>query len=144
MPKAYIGTSGFSYLHWGNGIFYSKDLPQARWFEYYCRYFDSVELNVSFYRLPKKEVFASWREEAGEKFAFSVKGSRFITHIKRLKDCKEPLKVFFASLRGLTSQEVRPHQGKHVVLWQLPPNLKQDIRRLEEFLSEVRPPERSD
>ena len=148
MSKVYIGTSGFSYSHW-KGVFYPEGLPQPKWFEYYCQYFKSVELNVSFYRLPKKEVFAGWRQRAGPPalnrsgtgpaggFVFSIKGSRFITHIKKLKDCQESVKVFFEaadSLRGRTSDEVRPPQGKNVVLWQLPPGLKADSIRLESFL----------
>jgi uncharacterized protein YecE (DUF72 family) len=136
MAKAYIGTSGFSYPHWGNGIFYPKDLPSGKWFEYYCQFFDTVELNVSFYRLPKKEIFASWRRKAGPGFVFSIKGSRFITHIKKLKDCQEAANVFFEAaepLRGLTSSEVRPPQN--VILWQLPPGLAFDKPKLEKFLS---------
>ncbi len=136
MAKAFIGTSGFSYPHWGNGVFYPKDLPPGKWFEYYCQFFDTVELNVSFYRLPKKETFASWRRKAGSDFVFSLKGSRFITHIKKLKDCQEAAKVFFEAtepLRGLTSSEVRPPQN--VILWQLPPGLAFDKSKLEKFLS---------
>jgi len=101
MSQVYIGTSGFSYPHWGKGIFYPKGLSQARWFEYYCQHFKTVELNVSFYRLPKKEVFAGWRRKAGEKFVFSVKGSRYITHIKRLKDSQEAVGRFFEAAGGL-------------------------------------------
>lgn len=101
MSQVYIGTSGFSYPHWGNGIFYPQGLSQTKWFEYYCQHFKTVELNVSFYRLPKKEVFAGWRKKAGEKFVFSVKGSRYITHIKRLKDCREAVERFFEAAGGL-------------------------------------------
>jgi len=101
MSKAYIGTSGFSYPHWGEGVFYPQGLPQAKWFEYYCQHFKTVELNVSFYRLPKKEVFAGWRKTAGKNFTFSIKGSRYITHIKRLKDCHEAVERFFESVEGL-------------------------------------------
>jgi len=134
MAKIYIGTSGFSYPHWGKGVFYPKDIPQAKWFEYYCQHFKTVELNVSFYRLPKKETFVNWRKRAGKDFVFSVKGSRYITHIKRLKDCQEPVKRFFEAaepLGGLTSREVRPHQ---VVLWQLPPRFRVNLERLSQFL----------
>jgi len=171
VAEVFIGTSGFSYPHWGSDVFYPKGLPELRWFEYYTQHFNSVELNVSFYRLPKKETFAAWRKTAGENFVFSVKGSRFITHIKRLKDYREPLENFFKAAQGLKwevgdgklenevgsesleNQDITPQNpashlssltSKHVILWQLPPNLKQDIRRLEEFLSEVRPPGRSD
>lgn len=106
MSKAFIGTSGFSYPHWGGGIFYPQGLSQTKWFEYYCQHFRTVELNVSFYRLPKKEVFAGWRRKAGPPaggFVFSVKGSRYITHIKRLKDCREAVERFFEAVEGLGS-----------------------------------------
>jgi len=101
MAKIYIGTSGFSYPHWGDGVFYPKDLPQKDWFLYYTKHFDTVELNVSFYRLPRKEVFAGWRKKAGPDFVFSVKGSRFITHIKKLKDCQEAIERFFEAANGV-------------------------------------------
>lgn len=127
MSNVYIGTSGFSYPHWGKGIFYPQNLPQSKWFEYYCQHSDTVELNVSFYRLPKKETFVSWRKRAGKKFVFSVKGSRYITHIKRLKDCQKPVKRFFQNANGIKNK-------KDVVLWQLPPRFKANIERLNEFL----------
>ena len=134
-PKVIIGTSGFSYPHWGKGVFYPRSLTQAKWFEYYCQHFETVELNVSFYRLPKKKTFVGWRQRAGKDFVFAVKGSRYITHIKKLKECREPVKKFFKAasplLGGLTSWEVRPRQ---VMLWQLPPRFKANVERLSDFL----------
>lgn len=130
MAKVWIGTSGFSYPHWGRGVFYPHDLPQAKWFEYYCQHFKTVELNVSFYRLPKKETFVNWRKRAGPPasgFVFSVKGSRYITHIKKLKDCQEPIKTFFKNANGVKNKN-------DVVLWQLPPRFKVNPERLTEFL----------
>jgi uncharacterized protein YecE (DUF72 family) len=127
MGKVYVGTSGFSYSHWGKGVFYPQDIPQSRWFEYYGQHFDTVELNVSFYRLPKKETFAGWRKRAGKDFVFAVKGSRYITHVKKLKDCQEPVKRFFKNAEGIKN-------GKDIVLWQLPPRLKANPKRLTEFL----------
>lgn len=127
MAKVFIGTSGFFYPHWGKGVFYPQDLPQPDWFLYYLRYFDTVELNVSFYRLPKKETFINWRKKAGPKFAFAVKGSRYITHIKRLKDCQEPIKTFFKNAKGIKRKN-------DVVLWQLPPRFKVNLERLSQFL----------
>lgn len=130
MPQAFVGTSGFSYLHW-KGVFYPKGLPQRKWFEYYCQYFKTVELNVSFYRLPRKEVFAGWRRRAGPPaggFVFSVKGSRFITHIKKLKNCQEPVKRFFEAASGLSGGSA------NVILWQLPPRFKANPERLIKFL----------
>ena len=121
-----IGTSGYNYPHWWNGVFYPSDLPQRKWLEYYAEYFDTVELNVSFYRLPKKEVFEGWYKRTPKHFLFAVKGSRFITHIKRLKDCRDPLSLLF--------EHASPLKEKlGVVLWQLPPRFKFQKERLEEF-----------
>jgi len=126
MAKVFIGTSGFMYRHWKEA-FYPQGLPQREWFLYYVKQFDTVELNVSFYRLPKKETFVSWRKKAGKKFVFSVKGSRYITHIKRLKDCQKPVKTFFKNASGIKNKN-------DVVLWQLPPRFKENIERLSQFL----------
>ena len=137
MARVYIGTSGFSYPHWGKGVFYPKALPQKDWFEYYCQHFKTVELNVSFYRLPKKETFANWRAKAGPNFVFSVKGSRYITHIKRLKDCQEPLEKLFENAKAIRTQNAK-RKTQNVILWQLPPRMKANFERLEEFLSHLR------
>ncbi len=126
MPEIYIGTSGFNYKHWSNGVFYPEDIPQRKWLEYYVEHFNTVELNVSFYRLPKKSVFEGWRERTPEDFVFAIKGSRFITHIKKLKDCEAPIELFFNNARGLKEK-------LGVVLWQLPPNLHADVEKLEKF-----------
>ena len=121
-----MGTSGYNYPHWWNGIFYPSELPQRKWLEFYADYFETVELNVSFYRLPKKEVFEGWQKRTPKDFLFAVKGSRFITHIKRLKDCREPLTLLFEHASPL-----REKLG--VVLWQLPPRFKFQKERLEGF-----------
>ena len=121
-----IGTSGYSYAHWGNGVFYPTDVKSGKWLEYYAKYFNSVELNVSFYRLPKKEIFEGWRRRTPKNFRFVAKGSRFITHIKKLKDVEEPLEVFFENVLGL-------EEKVSAVLWQLPPGMKVDIKKLEKF-----------
>jgi len=141
--KIFIGTSGFSYAHW-RGVFYPENLPQKDWFSYYVKNFNTVELNVSFYRLPRKEAFESWRKKAGDKFVFAVKGWRWITHIKKLKNCQEEVKRFFETASAIDTPEVvlRPRHasgynhsrcGRNVVLWQLPPSLKIDPSRLEDF-----------
>lgn len=124
--SVFIGTSGFSYPYW-QGEFYPSDLPQGEWFSYYVKHFNTVELNVSFYRLPKKETFVNWRAKAGPGFVFAVKGSRFITHVKKLRNCQEPLKRFFEAASGLMDTS-------EVVLWQLPPKFRADSERLVEFL----------
>ncbi len=127
MGKAFVGTSGFSYSHWGKGVFYPRGMPQSKWFEYYCQHFETVELNVSFYRLPRRETFVGWRQRAGRDFVFAVKGSRYITHVKKLKNCREPVERFFKNAEGIKN-------GKEVVLWQLPPKFKANPERLAQFL----------
>jgi len=146
MKKVFVGTSGFAYSHW-RGIFYPQDLSPKDWFSYYTKYFDTVELNVSFYRLPRKEAFASWRKKAGDKFVFAIKGWRMITHIRKLKKCQEEIKKFFEAANGLKSQisNVKSQNqisnlksknlNKDIVLWQLPPSLKFDSFRLADFLA---------
>ncbi len=122
-----IGTSGFHYPHWENDVFYPSGLPKSKQLEYYSEYFDTVELNVTFYRLPSKEAFKGWRDRTPADFHFALKGSRFITHIKRLKDAKEPLSTFFenaAPLRSKTS----------CILWQLGPNHHLNFDRLASFV----------
>jgi len=122
----FIGTSGYNYPHWWNNVFYPSDLPQKKWLEFYAQSFNTVELNVSFYRLPTKEVFQSWYKRTPKKFSFSVKGSRFITHIKRLKDCREPLSLFLDHASPLKEK-----LGS--MLWQLPPRFRFQKERLEQF-----------
>jgi uncharacterized protein YecE (DUF72 family) len=124
--KTFVGTSGYNYPHWSDGVFYPRGLPERKWLEYYMSFFNTVELNVSFYRLPKKSVFEGWRKRTPENFRFVVKGSRFITHIKKLKDCEEPLKIFFNNVEGLKKK-------LGAVLWQLPPNLHANREKLEAF-----------
>ncbi|MCJ7792544.1 MAG: DUF72 domain-containing protein [Candidatus Marinimicrobia bacterium] len=135
MAKIFVGTSGFSYPHWGQGLFFSKNLPQAKWFAYYGQHYNTVELNVSFYRLPKKETFKHWRQQAGKEFIFAVKGSRYITQMKKLKDYQVPVKRFFEAvsplLTGPTNWQSQPTQ---VILWQLPPRFKANPERLTDFL----------
>jgi uncharacterized protein YecE (DUF72 family) len=130
MGKILIGTSGFSYPHWGKGIFYPQNLPQSQWFDYYCQHFNSLELNVSFYRLPQKETFKGWRRRAGQDFVFAVKGSRYITQMKKLKECQEPVKRFFKNAEAIKD-------NREVVLWQLPPRFKVNPERLTEFLKNL-------
>ncbi len=125
--RIFIGTSGFNYDHWGGGIFYPRKLPQSRWLEHYCRFFDTVELNVTFYRLPNAASFEGWNTRTPPDFVFALKGSRFITHIKRLKDVKEPVRIFFERSAPLASK-VR------AVLWQLSPQMKCDLKRLKDFV----------
>lgn len=131
MAKIFIGTSGWQYRGWKND-FYPDNLPQKRWLTFYSRKFNTVEVNSSFYRQTKAKTFKKWLDETPKEFVFSVKGNRFITHIKKLKDCKKPVNVFFENANVLTKERTK---AKHVVLWQLPPNLKKDLGRFKTFLS---------
>jgi uncharacterized protein YecE (DUF72 family) len=131
MAKAWIGTSGWNYKHWRNGVFYPKDLKPEKWLDFYSRHFATVEINNSFYRLPSEEVFARWQEQAPENFTFAVKASRFLTHIKRLKEPEDPLDLFFSRAKHLKGT-LGP------VLFQLPPMFKADIDRLSVFLRALR------
>jgi uncharacterized protein YecE (DUF72 family) len=127
MVNAFIGTSGWNYKHWWNGEFYPTDLKPSGWLEYFVEHFDTVELNNSFYRLPGEAAFQKWRTQVPSHFVFSVKASRFLTHIKRLKDPEEPLDLFFSRAKHLKDR-LGP------VLFQLPPRFKLDLERLEVFL----------
>lgn len=131
-PGIFIGTSGFIYNHWGGGVFYPDGLPQKKWLEYYAEHFDTVELNVTFYRLPSEKAFKSWYKRTPKSFAFGLKGSRFITHIKRLKDCQEPLNLYFNRAKLL-------REKLSVILWQLPPRYKKDMERLKVFIKYLKP-----
>ncbi len=132
MSQVFIGTSGFSYPHW-RPTFYPENLPQSKWFSFYCRYFNTVEINNSFYRLPKNKVFENWKKTAGNNFVFSVKGSRFITHIKKLKNCEQAVENFFEAANSLNSKKRSTHP-QNLVLWQLPPQFKNNYPRLKKFL----------
>ncbi|MCX5846370.1 MAG: DUF72 domain-containing protein [Deltaproteobacteria bacterium] len=121
-----IGCSGFHYTGW-RGTFYPDDLPQKKWFEYYCATFSTVELNVTFYRLPLSKTFEKWYRETPHDFAFSLKGSRFISHIKRLLDPEESLDLFFERSSPLKEK-------LKIVLWQFSPGFTVNIERLKRFL----------
>jgi uncharacterized protein YecE (DUF72 family) len=121
-----IGCSGWEYKHW-RGDFYPTTIPRTRWFEQYAQIFDTVEINNTFYRLPERTTFVKWAERAPARFLFSVKASRFLTHMKKLKNPVEPLDRLFSRLDALSN-----HLGP--VLYQLPPGWKLDRERLEQFL----------
>ena len=121
-----VGTSGWHYNHW-SGRFYPDNLPKSKWFEHYAQYFDTVEINNTFYQLPKARTFENWREQAPEDFLFTVKANRYITHIKRLKDAGEPLGRFIERATLLRSS-LGP------ILYQLPPSFHKDLDRLAVFL----------
>lgn len=127
MPEYYVGTSGWHYEDW-RGLFYPKELARSKWLELYAQHFATVELNNSFYRLPSEKAFVNWREASPKGFIFAVKVSRFMTHIKRLKDVEEPLQNFLKRA-DLLKDKLGP------LLYQLPPNMKRNDDRLEAFLA---------
>ena len=131
LGRARVGCSGWQYKHW-RGAFYPAELPLTQWFDYYAAHFDTVEINNSFYRLPERSTFAAWARRAPAPFEFAVKASRFLTHMKKLKDPEEPLHRLFDRMRGLGT-----HLGP--VLYQLPPGFKVDIDRLRAFLTMLPP-----
>lgn len=126
MASLLIGTSGWNYNHW-RGAFYPNDLAQSKWLEYYCSHFDTVEVNNSFYRLPEKKTFEAWRDQTPNGFEFSIKASRYLTHIKRLREPEEPLERLMDRASGLGDK-------LNIVLYQFPPNWKLDLERLDNFL----------
>jgi len=126
MGKLLIGTSGYNYPHWHRGVFYPQDVPQRRWLEFYSGQFDTVELNVTFYRLIKREVFDGWYRRTPKEFLFAVKGSRYITHVRRLRDCEEAVQRFSENAQGL-------QEKLEVILWQLPPRFIYQKERLTAF-----------
>jgi uncharacterized protein YecE (DUF72 family) len=127
----HIGTSGWHYKHWV-GKFYPAGLPASRMFDYYQRFFNTVELNNSFYRLPTREAFAAWRDAAPSKFLFAVKGSRFLTHNKKLKEPEQALHNLLPRAEVL-GRKLGP------ILFQLPPKWKVNVERLETFLQALPP-----
>jgi uncharacterized protein YecE (DUF72 family) len=124
-----IGCSGWQYQHW-RGEFYPAGLPQSRWFDHYALSFDTVEINNSFYRLPEEVTFSKWSDQAPRRFLYAVKASRFLTHMKKLKDPEDPLARFFDRAKHLG-----PHLGP--VLYQLPPSWSLNLPRFEHFLVEL-------
>jgi uncharacterized protein YecE (DUF72 family) len=127
MPKIYIGTSGFSYPHWEKGVFYPEGLAKAKQLEYYSQHFQTVELNNPFYHLPSAKTFQGWYRRTPADFIFAVKASRYITHVKKLKEAKEPWQRFINNTKEL-KEKLGP------ILFQLPPNWQADPERLEKFL----------
>jgi uncharacterized protein YecE (DUF72 family) len=123
-----IGTSGYVYRHWRKGVFYPPGLKARDELAYYATRFHTVELNSPFYRLPTADMFARWREATPDDFRFAVKASRYITHVKRLRDVGDEIALFMERAMLL-----RPKLGP--ILFQLPPNQQLDLSRLTDFLS---------
>jgi uncharacterized protein YecE (DUF72 family) len=133
--QIYAGTSGFSYKEW-KGRFYPEDLPDNGMLAYYADRLPSVEINNTFYRLPSESVLEGWAEQVPDAFRFVIKASRRITHFKRLKGAEDETDYLMRTV-GLLGERLG------AVLFQLPPNMKRDLERLDAFLSGLRDPGRT-
>ncbi len=122
-----VGTSGWQYDDW-RGVLYSDGLPKRAWLAHLATRFPTVEVNNSFYRLPTAATFARWRMETPEGFVVAVKASRFITHVRRLRDCREPVHRLWSRAREL-GDRLGP------VLFQLPPRFRADLQALRALLA---------
>lgn len=131
MATFWVGTSGFSYKEWV-GSFYPSDLPEPQMLRYYAQRFASVEINYTFYRLPTVRVLQGWAKETPEHFGFSLKAPRRITHDLRLRDAADVVSDFCDAAQALK-------QRLGALLFQLPPFLKKDTSRLEDFLHQLPP-----
>jgi uncharacterized protein YecE (DUF72 family) len=125
--KLHVGTSGYSYKEW-KGSFYPEKLPAKEMLSYYASRLPAVEINNTFYRLPQRSMLENWKEQVPTNFRFSLKASQRITHFKRLKDVEEETKYLLDTASVL-------EDSLGVVLFQLPPNMKKDLPRLETFLN---------
>lgn len=124
--KIYIGTSGWCYDSW-SGVFYPESVSGSERLKFYAEHFNTVEINSSFYHLPKPEAFTGWARKTPDNFKFAVKASRYITHIKRLKDCDDAVSRLIDAASSLGEK-------LSLFLFQLPANLKEDYKKLESFL----------
>jgi uncharacterized protein YecE (DUF72 family) len=133
MAPVRIGCSGWIYTSW-RGRFYPEGCPQSRWLEYYSRVFDTVEVNSTFYRLPNRDAVARWLERTPDDFLFTIKSSRYLTHIRRLQDMGEGVRRLWERLEPVLES---PKMGP--VLWQLPENFHRDDDRLRHALEHLPP-----
>ena len=127
----WVGTSGWQYADW-RGPFYPQGLPQRLWLEHYAEAFATVEVNNAFYRLPERSTFQQWRERTPGDFTMAVKMSRYLTHVRRLRDPAEPVRRFLQRATALAAK-LGP------VLVQLPPNLPLDLAALDAVLTSFPP-----
>ncbi len=127
----YVGTSGYSYKEW-KGSFYPEKIPAKEMLRYYSERLTTVEINATFYRMPQPAMLQNWQEQVPPAFRFSLKASQRITHFKRLKETADETKYFLETASVLGDQ-------LGVILFQLPPNMKKDLPRLEDFLAQLPP-----
>ncbi len=132
MTTLHVGCSGWNYAHWRGGAVYPEGCPPSRWLPTYAQWFDTVEVNATFYRLTKPHVVARWLEQTPEDFLFTIKGSRYLTHIRRLQEREQGIDRFYAGIEPLIGH---PKMGP--VLWQLPPDFKRDDERLIAWLETI-------
>ena len=121
-----VGTSGWHYPHW-QGRFYPEELTKDKWLDYYSRHFNTVEINNTFYHLPKATTMVNWHDRAPAGFVYAVKASRYITHVKKLNDPAESIQKFF-ELVDLLRRRLGP------ILYQLPPSQHKDLDKLDAFI----------
>ncbi|MDH7600863.1 MAG: DUF72 domain-containing protein [Armatimonadota bacterium] len=126
MSRFFCGACGWNYWHW-RGVFYPEELRTWDWLGYYAQFFDTVEINASFYRLPERKTFERWRKATPDGFVFAVKASRYLTHVKKLVDPEEPLQRLLEHSEGLGEK-------RGPILFQFPPSWEIDLDRLEQFL----------
>jgi uncharacterized protein YecE (DUF72 family) len=132
MPDIYIGCSGFHYKEW-KSFFYPEKLAQTKWFQFYCEHFNTIELNVTFYRFPTEKSLEKWYSSSPDGFKFSVKAPRVITHFKKFTECERMLEDFYTSIqKGL-------QQKPGCVLFQLPPQLIYSEEALEKIITNLDP-----
>jgi len=127
--KIYIGTSGWNYKSW-KGKFYPGELAQKEWLDYYSKKFNSVEINNTFYQLPKEHTFKNWADHTPKDFIFSVKASRYITHLKKLNECGE-------AVDKLIEHSSRLKEKLGIFLFQMPANQSKDTGKLKNFLNQL-------
>jgi uncharacterized protein YecE (DUF72 family) len=130
--KIYIGCSGFHYKEWKE-VFYPVGIPQSKWFQYYCEHFNTLELNVSFYKFPTERSLEKWFYNSPENFKFSVKVPRAITHFKKFTECERMLDDFYTSVRKGLQHKLG------CVLFQLPPQLIYSEELLEKIITNLNP-----
>jgi len=132
MVQWHIGCSGFHYKHWKE-IFYPKGVPQRLWFEYYSQFFNTLELNVTFYRFPDLSVFKGWYQRCPTDFSFSVKAPRLITHFKKFNDCEDLIDHFYKTV----DEGLKEKTG--CLLFQLPPRFNYTPERLDKIIDNLNP-----
>ncbi len=130
-PNLYIGSIGFSYEAWGNGVFYPSNLPRSDWLPFYAQHFNSVEISHSFSKLIEKETCISWHQQTGPEFKFSLRGNQYITHAKKLKGVGEPLKLFMDPLSKLQEKLA-------CIVWEIPTLGKDQVKLLEGFFKHLK------